>query len=140
MTEDLKFHFPIATLLREGDLIITAAETNTAIAARLPAGHVATGRTLIGTVTADVSNMKNKKGGIGTLTQEQEKQLTILNKCVGSAKQTAVLAFKGQSVKLREQFQVGIADHFDLGSIVSRANIVLGNVKDAADLAALKTK
>lgn len=140
MTEDLKFHFPIATLLREGDLITTAAESNAAITPRLSAGYIAATRTLIGTVTTDVNNMKNKKGGIGELTQEQEKQLIILNKCVSSAKQTAILAFKGQSVKLREQFQIGIADHFDLGSILARANIILGSVKDAANLTALKTR
>jgi alpha-D-ribose 1-methylphosphonate 5-triphosphate synthase subunit PhnG len=140
MSEDLKFHFPIPTLLREGDLVVTAAEKNAGINPRLPAGHIAAGRALIGTVTGDVNSMKNKKGGVGTLTQEQNDQLDELNKWVSRAKQTATLAFKGQSVKLREQFQIGIGDHFDLGNIVSRANIILGNVKDAANLAALKAR
>lgn len=140
MSEDLKFHFSIATLLREGDLITTAAESNAAINPRLPTGHAAATRALIGTVTDDVNKMKNKKGGIGNLTTAQNAQLDELNKWTSRAKQTATLAFKGQAVKLREQFQVGVNDHFDLASIVSRANIILGNVKDAANLAALKAK
>lgn len=140
MTDDLKFHFPIATLLREGDLIVTAAEANPAVAGRLPAGYISGTRTLIGTVINDVNAMKNKKGGIGTLTQEQNQLLAVLNKCVSRAKQTASLAFKGQTVKLREQFQIGIADHFDLASILVRAKIILASTKDAANLAALKTK
>jgi hypothetical protein len=140
MTEDLKFHFPIATLLREGDLITTAAEGNAAINPRLPTGHTTATRALIDTVTGDVNAMKNKKGGIGDLTDEQNAALDELNKWTGRAKQTAGLAFKGQAVKLREQFQVGVNDHFDLANIVNRANIILGSVKDPANLAALKTK
>lgn len=140
MSEDLKFHFPIATLLREGDLITTAAENNAGINSRLPTGLTAATRALIGTVTTDVNNMKNKKGGLGDLTDEQNAALTELNKWTSRAKQTATLAFKGQTVKLREQFQVGIADHFDLASIISRANIILASVKDTANLTALKTK
>ncbi len=96
------------------------------LAERLPGGYTAAARALIGTVTTDVNNMKNKKGGISTLTQEQEMQLAILNKSVGRTKQTAALASKGQAVKLHEQFQVGIAEHFDLGSILARANIIHG--------------
>jgi hypothetical protein len=140
MSEPLKFHFSIATLLREGDLITTAAENNAGINSRLPAGLTAATRALIGTVTTDVNNMKNKKGGLGNLTAEQDAALTILNKWTSRAKQTATLAFKGQGVKLREQFQIGIADHFDLPNIISRANIILASVKDPANLAALKTQ
>lgn len=140
MTEDLKFHFSIATLLREGDLIVTAAETHADVAARLPAGYITAGRTLIGAVVQDVNNMKNKKGGIGALTQEQNADLADLNKWINRAKQTALLAFKGQTVKLREQFQIGVADHFDLASILTRANVILGNIQDAANLAAFKAK
>ncbi len=140
MTEDLKFHFPIATLLREGDLIVTAAENYSDVDERLPAGLTAATRALIGTVTTDVNAMKNQKGGIGGLTDAQNADLATLNKWIGRAKQTATLAFKGQTVKLHEQFQVGVADHFDLASIVSRANIILANVQDTANLAALKLK
>jgi len=140
MTEELKFHFPIATLLREGDLIATAAETYSDIEERLPAGLTAATRALLGTVTTDVNAMKNKKGGIGNLTAEQDAALAVLNKWIGRAKQTAMLAFKGQTVKLHEQFQVGVADHFDLARILSRANIILASVKDPANLAALKLK
>ena len=140
MSEPLKFHFPIATLLREGDLITTAAEKNPALNPRLPAGLTAATRALIGTVTTDVNNMKNKKGGLGNLTAEQDAAITILNKWTSRAKQTATLAFKGQTVKLHEQFQIGVADHFDLPNIISRANIILASVKDPANLTALKSQ
>jgi len=140
MSEELKIHFPLATLLREGDFIVTAAESYPALNGRLPTGFVVATRALIGTVTTDISNMKNKKGGVGNLTADQNAKLDTMNQWVSRAKQTATLAFKGQTVKLREQFQVGVADAFDFASILSRANIVYGNVKDAANLAALKTK
>jgi hypothetical protein len=140
MNEDLKFHFPIATLLHEGGLITTAAENNPALDLRLPEGYIVAARALIGTVTADVNDMKSQKGGIGGLTAGQNAALVILNKWTGLAKQTATLAFKGQTVKLHEQFQVGVADHFDLANILSRAGIILASVQDPANLAALKTK
>ncbi len=46
MPEELKFHFSIATLLRDGDAVTKAAETHTEINPRLPDGHVAATRAL----------------------------------------------------------------------------------------------
>ena len=59
---------------------------------------------------------------------------------MGRARQTATLAFPGQTVKLHEEFQVGVSTPTDLASILSRAYIILAALKKADNLAALKLK
>ena len=140
MPEDLKFHLPIATLLRDGDAIVTAAETHPEIAARLPDGLVAAGRALLPVVTTADAAIKGKKGGVGTLTQEQNAKLDQLNTWIARARKTAGLAFKGQDVKLREEFQVGINTPTDLASLLQRARIIIAAIKTAANAPALKAK
>jgi hypothetical protein len=56
------------------------------------------------------------------------------------ARETAKLAFPGQSVKLHQEFQVGINSPHDLDSILSRADIILASVQNAANLPTLKLK
>jgi hypothetical protein len=140
MSEALKFHFPIATLSRDGDAIITAAEKHTELAARLPADNVTEARGLIGQVTAGIAGQKGKAADVGTLTAEQNKNLQTLRTWMSRARQTATLAFPGQTVKLHEEFQVGVSTPTDLASILSRADIILAAVKKADNLAALKLK
>jgi hypothetical protein len=41
-------------------------------------------------------------------------------------------------VKLHQEFQVGINSPHDLGSILSRADIILASVQNAANLSTLK--
>jgi hypothetical protein len=53
------------------------------------------------------------------------------------AKKSAKKAFKGQDVKLRSEFQVGINKPQDLASILSRARIIRDASKDADNAAAL---
>lgn len=140
MPEELSFHFPIAALSHDGDAIITAAETHPDINARLATGYVAQARSLLGTVAGDVAAMKGKKGGMGTLTQAQRSQIEQLNKWIASARRTAGLAFKGQDVKLRAEFQVGSNEPSDLGSLLARARIIVASTKQADNAPALKTK
>ena len=59
---------------------------------------------------------------------------------MGRARQTASLAFAGQTVKLHEEFQVGVTTPTDLASILSRADIILAALKNPDNLAALKLK
>jgi hypothetical protein len=105
MPEELNFHFPLATLLRDGD-----------------------------------AEAKGKKGGVGTLTKQQDSLLKQLNKWIAAARKTAGLAFSGQTVKLHEEFQVGINEPSGLGSVLQRARIIVASVKKADNLAALKAK
>ncbi len=97
MLEALRFHFPIATLLRDGDAIATAAEPHPELNARLPDGCVAQTRAQLGTVAADDATMKEKKGGVGALTQEQNAKFGQLNQWIARARarKTAGLAFPG---------------------------------------------
>ena len=57
-----------------------------------------------------------------------------------NARETAKRAFKGQDVKLREEFQVGVNKPNDLGSVLQRARIVLASLQKAANTAALAGK
>ena len=140
MPDDLNFNFPLATLLRDGDAITTAAETRAELNPRLPAGYVAGTRTLLTTVSADDAAAKGKKGGVGTLTQDQNAKFDSLISCIARARKTAGLAFKGQDVKLHEEFQVGVNSPNDLASVLQRARIIITAIKVAANNTALKSK
>ena len=59
---------------------------------------------------------------------------------MSKARQTAKLAFPGQTVKLHQEFQVGVTGHYDLGSFLGRADIILASVQNADNLSALKLK
>jgi hypothetical protein len=132
------FHFPIATLAYNGNLIITAAQAHPEIAARLPATYISDTAALLGKIIADVAGQKNARGELGNLTTAQSANLDTLLHCMNQARQTARLAFPGQTVKLHQEFQMGVHDKNDLGSILSRADIIIASVQ--SNLAALKLK
>lgn len=140
MSEPLKFHFPLATLLRDSEAITAAAEKHTELSARLPANNVTEARALLGQVSSGVTGQKGKLADVGTLTAAQNTSLQTLRTWMSRARQTATLAFPGQTVKLHEEFQVGVTTPTDLGSILSRADIILAAVKKAGNLATLKLK
>ena len=140
MSEPLRFHFPIPILSRDGEAITSAAEKHAELTARLPAGNVTQARALIGQVAAGITGQKGKLADVGTLTAAQNASLQTLRTWMGRARQTASLAFTGQTVKLHEEFQVGVTTPTDLASILSRADIILAALKKADNLAALKLK
>ncbi len=140
MSEPLRFHFPIAILSRDGEAITSAAEKHAELAARLPAGNVTQARALIGQVASGITSQKGKLADVGTLTAAQSASLQILRTWMSRARQTASLAFAGQTVKLHEEFQVGVTTPTDLASILSRADIILAGVKKPDNLVALKLK
>jgi hypothetical protein len=132
------FHFPVATLTYNGSLIVTAAEAHSEIVARLPAGYISDTATLLGKITADIAGQKNAQGELGNLTAGQSASLGTLLQCMNQARRTAKLAFPGQTVKLHQEFQVGVNQPTDLGSILSRADIIIASVQK--NLAALQLK
>ncbi len=140
MPESLKFHFPLATLLRDGDGIATAAEAHTELAPRLADGLLTGTRTLLGTVATGDTTAKGKKGAVGTLTKEQNRLLKVVTGWMTKARTTATLAFPGQDVKLHEEFRVGINTPSDLASIIQRARTIIASLRNAANLTAVKTK
>jgi hypothetical protein len=134
------FRFPIATLTYNGNLIIAAAQAHPEIAPRLPATFIADANTALAKVTADVTDQKNKKGELGNLTAAQQTALDQLQSWMSKARKTARLAFPGQTVKLHQEFQVGINEPHDLASILNRADIIIASLQTAANLPALQAK
>lgn len=141
MTEPLDFNFPIPLLLKDGDTIITTAEAFAArLVSRVDATYIAEARVLIGAVTGADADKQGAVGDVGNLTLAQSNQLQALLKLITAAKKTAKKAFRGQDVKLREEFQIGINKPVDLGSVLQRARIVSASMKKADHLAPLKSK
>ena len=131
-------HFPVATLTYNGNLIVTAAQAHPEIAARLPDPYVPDTGTLVGKISTDVSGQKFAQGESGDLTVKQNVNLEKLLHCMNQARKTAKLAFPGQTVKLHKEFQMGVHDKSDLGSVLSRADVIIASVQ--SNLAALKLK
>jgi len=133
-------HIPVPIITHNGSLIIAAAQNHAEITARLTAAYITAADTLCKQVSGDVTGQKNAKGELGNLTKAQADNLNTLHQCMAQAAKTANLAFPGQTVKLHQEFQIGAHDKNDLGSYLGRVDIVLGSVKDAANLAVLKLK
>ena len=135
------FNFALGLLSQEADYIIDAAEVHANdINARLPANFVEQQRTLLNTVRGADSSQKGKVANVGGLTASQNSALSVLNELVSQARDSAKRAFKGQDVKLRNEFQVGINSPGDLGSVLQRARIVRDSAANAENAAALTAK
>ena len=134
-------HFPTAILTHQGGLVIAAAKSHTEIGTRLNPTYITAADALCTQVAGDVTGQKTAKGELGNLTTAQKQNLTTLHQCMTQAAKTAKLAFPGgQTVKLHQEFQTGAHDHNDLGSFLSRCDIVLGAVTNTANLPTLKQK
>ena len=135
-----RLHFPVAILLRDGTAIVDATEADAAVRARLPDGCVAPARALLLKVEADVAGQKSKAGDVGEMTLAQEAKFAQLNIWIAKARKTARKAFKGQTVKLHEEFQVGVNKPMDLPSVRTRAGIIIASLQKPANQPALKLK
>ncbi len=140
MPEALKFHFPLAALLRDGDAIVTAAEAHTDLAPRLAANLVTGTRTLLGDVASGATTAKGRKGSVGTLTKEQNRLLGVVGKWMTKARKTASLAFPGQDVKLHQEFCLGVNTPADLASVLDRARTIIAGLRTAANFPAVKAR
>lgn len=130
-------HFPLAILIHNGELIVAAGQAHPELAPRLPANYVADTSTSLGKLQAYVTGQKNSHGELGNLTAAQRQSVDAIQKWMNLARK---LAFAGQTVKLHEEFQVGVTGPYDLGSFLNRADIILASVQTAANLSALKLK
>ncbi len=141
MPDKLTFAFPVSLLVQEAELILNAAASASAqISPRLPQGHVAATRALAEAVSQLDVNQKSDAGDLGTLTVEQNARLTELQAQLSNARATAKKAFKGNAVKLREEFQVGVSQPNDLASLLQRAKIVLASLRKSGNVAALRSQ
>ena len=133
-----KPHCPVPVITYNGNLIVAAAQKYPKVAARLPTGYLTETTTALGKLPADVTGQKIAKGEIGTLTAAQQKNLDSLLHCMSQARKTAKLAFPGQTVKLHQEFQIGLHDSHELNAVLSRADIILASVQ--TNLPAMKLK
>lgn len=145
MSDKRKFSFPLSTLLHAAkslDAALDDLDYAAAMAARLDdptATPPIIFRTLLETalaeVRAQVEKQVGKTGDAGQLTSEQEKAYAEVERLSAAARRSARLAFPDDEVRLRSEFQVGIHQPQDQGSILARAEKThTAAVKYAADL------
>jgi len=121
----MKPHCPVPVITYNGNLIVAAANKYPKVAARLPAGYLTETTTALGKIPTDVTGQKIARGETGNLTAAQQANLDLLLHSMGQARKTAKLAFPGQTVKLHQEFQIGIHDSHELNAVLSRADIIL---------------
>jgi hypothetical protein len=135
-----KFNFGFGILTQEADYILDASEAHDEINARLPANFVSQQRSRLDSVRGADSSQKGKIANVGGLTASQDSAWSVLNELVSQARDSAKRAFKGQDVKLRNEFQVGINSPGDLASVLQRARIVRDSAANAGNATALTAK
>jgi hypothetical protein len=135
------FTFPIGLLSQEADYILDAAVKYAAdIDPRLPANFVTDQRTLLDTLRTRDTGQKTSTATLGGHTISQNEALEIVNDLVARAKESAKRAFKGEEVKLRNEFQVGINAPKDMASLLQRARIVRDSCANAGNTGPLAAK
>jgi hypothetical protein len=136
----VKCAFPISLLLLEADYILDAAEAQSAeIDLRLPEDYVVTTRDVMELVSVQDTLQKTYGGNVGTLTIEQDASLELLMGMLSRARRTAKRAFSGQTVKLRNESQVGASTPKSLATVLQRGRIIaaaLAKTENASPLAA----
>ena len=131
------FHFPLPILVGEGKLILDAATAHSELAARFKAGFLTGAVALLATVKLQVTGEKQKRGDVGVLTLAQLDEIHNFQHLVHLAKESAKLAFKGQAVKLTEQFFVGVNQPNDLQSQLARGRTIVASIKLVANADAI---
>jgi hypothetical protein len=134
MTTPLKFKAPLGILVQDGDSILLAAEGRPEIIARLKTEFVPEIRQLHTELKTSVPAQASAKADTGELTQEQNRAMEDLKDMLAKARKTAKLAFPGQDVKLRQQFQVGNAGNLRLPLLLQSARIIEASCKAPANL------
>jgi hypothetical protein len=135
-----KFHFPLPILVGEGKLILDAATAHPEVGGRLDKTYLADTATVLGNVKTQATDQKKKRGQTGVLSKAQLDKIHAFQLLIHNAKETAKLAFKGQTVMLRASFQVGVHKPHDLQSQLQRGRTVLASMQAAENTAALTSK
>jgi hypothetical protein len=140
-----KFNCSLSTLLRAADSLADALadpDYAAAMAARLdnpdatpPVVFLTDYTAAVAAVRTEVQNQGGKTGDAGDLTADQQAAFAEVERLTAAARRSARLAFPGDDVKLRSEFQVGVGGPQDLASVISRAQKTLAAAqKYAADL------
>jgi hypothetical protein len=139
-TDNRKYHFPLAILIGEGKLITDAATAHPEVSTRLDPDYLTATVAVLASVKTQSADQKQKRGQTGVLTQAQLDKIHALQKEMSDARESAKLAFPGQAVKLREQFQVGIHTPHDLQSQLSRGRTILAGCQAVENAPLLASK
>ena len=131
---------PVPVIAFNGNLIVAAGQKYPKVAARLPDDYLTETATSIGKLPADVAVQKDARGETGNLTAAQLQNFNLLLHWMMQARKTAKLAFFGQTVKLHEEFLIGLQENHGLAEVLGRADTILASVQKADNLAALKLK
>jgi hypothetical protein len=135
-----KFHFPLPILVGEGKLILDAGTSHPEVAGRLDKDYLTITATVLGNVKTQAADQKQKRGQTGVLSKAQLDKIHAFHLLIANAKDTAKLAFPGQTVKLRQAFQVGVHKPHDLQSQLQRGRTVLASLQAQENVLALTTK
>jgi len=135
-----RIHCPVPTIAYNGNLILAAAQKYPKVSARLPDGYLTDTAASLAKLPTDITGQKIAHGETGNLTAAQQANLEIVLHCMSQARKTAKLAFPGQTVKLHDEFQIGIHASHELPDVLSRADIILASVQTAANLPAMKAR
>lgn len=116
------FTCSMKTLLHEADLLMTAAEEQTAFATkRLKTGLLTETRELWRNLGGEGSDAGKTQSTTSTLTGQQNDAIVTMLDKFSLAKESARTAFRGQKTKLSGEFTVGENSPRDLASILGRA-------------------
>ena len=137
-----KFKFNLYTLLGASDTITGAAQDTAnapALNLRLKPPYVTDTVTLTGDIRTKLEERAGKRGDLATLTVAERKLLKAVLNPMSQARETAKRAFKGNNVKLHDEFCVGLSDK-SAGSILGNARIVSASLKKTENVSALADK
>ena len=130
----------MATLLYDGDLILSAAEKQPEMAKkRIDEGLLAAAREIWTSLGGKGGSGGADSAATGTLTQQQNTAIITVLDLFGRAKEAAKRAFKGQETKLTGEFTVGENTPRDLASILKRAKTVRDAYQNPTNVKALKS-
>lgn len=128
-----------ALLHSEAGLIIGACDADAAVKGRLPAGAVPTAQQLLQNAIAATAGQQNNATELEALTSGQNAALTTIKLKSTLARDTAKIAFRGQTTKLREQFGLGEQPQ-QLAAITALALRIHAGCVDTDNAAALAAK
>ena len=137
MTER-NFRCTVGVLLDAAASIIKACDDHPELASTLKAGLLTETTGLRDDVRDMLASQKHKGADLGDLTIEQNDAITTMRTEVAAARKAARNAFKGQKVKLHDDYQIGISTKLTkLADEIATARIILASCRRTADADAL---
>lgn len=139
---DRKFKCPLYDLLSAGDTITgTALATPyvTRMKVRLKDPFIDDTVALILDIRTEINNQSSQYGDVDTLTLAQQNLVKAVASQMSRARETAKRAFKGNKVKLHDEFRVG-QNPRTIGKILGDARIVLASLQKTENVAPLNGK